>query len=100
MYRGTTPTLKFRFKYNLEELDITAFYITFVQNGEEKLEMDLNEIKISGDTVIIELSQEDTLSLEPHDSVYIQARIKVGEKAYATNIIRIDLNTILKEGVI
>lgn len=100
LYRGTTPTLEFKFKFNLEDLDITAFYITFVQHGETKLEMDLKEVEIKENVAKVELTQEETLSLEPNDNLYIQARIKLGEKAYATNIIKTSLNTILKEGVI
>lgn len=100
MFRGTTPTLNFKFKYNLEELNITAFYLTFKQNEEIKLEKSIDELEISGDTVTINLTQEETLSLDSNNVVYIQARIKVDGKAYATNIIKTSLESILKEGVI
>ena len=100
LYRGTTPTLNFKFRYNLGDLNITAFYLTFTQSREVKLEKSMEELEISGDTVTVHLTQEETLKLEPNIAVYIQARIKVDEKAYATNIIRTSLNAILKEGVI
>ena len=100
MYRGTTPTLNFKFEHNLSELNITAVYLTFSQNDTVILEKTLDEIKIVGNEIKVDLTQEETLKIEEKKVLYIQARIKVDEKAYATNIIKTSLNAILKEGVI
>ena len=100
MYRGTTPTLNFKFKHNLTELNITALYLTFSQNDTVILEKTLEEIEIVDNTIKVNLSQEETLKIEDKKVLHIQARIKVDEKAYATNIIKTSLNAILKEGVI
>ena len=100
MYRGTTPALNFKFKNNLSELNITALFLTFSQNDTVILEKTLEEIEIVDNTIKVNLSQEETLKIEDKKVLHIQARIKVDEKAYATNIIKTSLNAILKEGVI
>lgn len=105
IYRGTTPEIKFVFKYNLEELNITAFYLTFKQDGIVVFEKALKDMTIAKDTVQVKLTQEETLKLQAQvdtrkKPIYIQGRIKVDNEAYATNIIRTDAYALLKEGVI
>lgn len=100
MYRGTTPTLNFIFEYNLENFDITAFYLTFMQGNEIVLEKELSELEITENTVTVKLTQQETLSMESNEPIYIQARIKIKDVAYATNIIATNLKSILKGGVI
>lgn len=102
MYRGTTPTISF--KYNsitsFDNLNITAFYITFVQNNEIILEKELSDLTINGNIVSITLTQEETLLFKENDIILIQSRIKIDDKAIATKIIRTNAQVILKEGVI
>lgn len=100
MFRGTTPTLNIRFKENLEDLDISAFYISFKQNNEIKLEKELSDININVNIVSLTLTQEETLLFTANDIIQIQCRYKIGEKAYATKIIKTVFEPTLKEGVI
>lgn len=100
MYRGTTPTLNFIFEYNLENFDITAFYLTFMQGSKTILEKELSELEVKENVVTVKLTQEETLSMESNTPIYIQARLKIQDVAYATNIISTSLKSILKGGVI
>ena len=100
MYRGTTPTFKFNFNIDLSGLDISKMYITFAQHGAPIFEKSLEDISIDGNVAIIDLTQAETLLLECNAPLSVQARVKVGSKAYATNIVKINPCTILKEGEI
>lgn len=100
MFRGTTPTLEFIFAYNLEDLNIKAFYITIKQGNILIAEKELEDITIEKEKAIIELTQEDTLKISGTTLLSIQARLKIDDKAYATNIITTGASSILKDGVI
>lgn len=100
MYRGTTPTLIFRYKQDLEKMNLDEFYLTFKQNGEIKLEKEKEDVSIKNNLVILNLTQEETLEFTKNDIIEIQARIKSGDLAFATGIIRTNMQEILKEGVI
>lgn len=100
MYRGTTPTLIFKYKQDLEKMNIDEFYLTFKQNGEIKLEKVKDDITIKKNLVILNLTQEETLEFTKNDIIEIQGRIKSGDLAFATGIIRTNMQQILKEGVI
>lgn len=100
MKRGTTPTINLKFEYNLDELDIRAFFITFSQDGSVILEKDLSQIHIKENTITINLSQEDTLKFKEDKVLKIQARLKTDTGAYATDIVKTNVSEILKEGVI
>ena len=99
MYRGTTPTLNFNFEFNLDEVDITEFYITFSQRNQIVFEKTLEDLEISENKATVQLTQQDTLKLMGSAVVYIQARFKIGEdQVYATNVITTSANAILKDG--
>ena len=100
MRRGTTPVLNFNFKYNLEELNILAFFISFQQEGTVVLEKTLPDIQIIGLTAKVQLTQEDTLKFKENVPLQIQARIKTDTNAYASNIVKTTVSEILKDGVI
>lgn len=100
MFRGTTPQLEFSFNYNLEDLNIQSFYITLKQGNNTVAEKELNDITIVKEKAIINLTQEDTLSMIANIPVSIQARLKINNKVYATNILSVGVSSILKEGVI
>lgn len=100
MYRGTTPTLIFKFKFDIESLLIDKLYITFTQNGTIVLEKGLDDIVIDKKKVFVTLSQEETLLFSANDIISIQARLKIEDKAYASTVIKTNLQGILKEGVI
>ena len=100
MFRGTTPTLNFIFAYNLEELNIKGMYITFKQDNEVVPEKKLSELEIVENKVTINLTQTETLLMQANKPIYIQARIKINDESYATNIIMTTVKSILKDGEI
>lgn len=100
MFRGTTPQLEFSFNYNLEDLNIQSFYITLKQENNTVAEKELNDITIVKEKAIINLTQEETLSMIANIPVSIQARLKINNKVYATNILSVGVSSVLKEGVI
>lgn len=98
MRRGTTQELTFTLP---EEISIDALYITFRQDNRNVLEKTLEDVTVNGRVITLPLEQADTLRFCAPKAVYIQLRIrdKLGN-AIASEIIRTDAETILKEGVI
>lgn len=82
------------------ELDFEVLYITFNQGETTVLEKTIDDVKMEEKTIVIPLSQKDTLSFDSSKSVKIQLRGRVGETAYASQIVRIPVSDILKEGEI
>lgn len=99
MRRGTTPTHKFKVPIDLRTADVV--YMTYKQNGMTIVEKNKEEMTISEDEILIELSQSDTLGFFTANEVEIQCRARYpDEAAVASNIIRVPAKKILKEGVI
>lgn len=98
MRRGTTQTLTFNLS---EPIDIEALYITFNQNDKTVLEKTLDNVSVEGGQIVLPLEQEDTLALSASKTVLIQLRIRDTDgNAYASKILKLYVNEILKDGVI
>lgn len=98
MKRGTTPTITFTLP---EEINIAELYITFSQNKRTVLEKKLDDVEINENVITLPLTQENTLAFYAPSPVYIQLRIRdIGGNAIASDIIRTDVDGILKDGVI
>ncbi len=100
MRRGTTPTLTFTLP---EEIDIAEIYVTFSQNGKTVLEKNKDEVIMEKKkkTIIINLSQEDTLNFDDKAAMKIQLRIRdASGNAMASDFIQVRVYGILKDGVI
>ena len=98
MYRGTTPTIVLTIE-GISEIDINKLYLSLRQFG-NTIEKTLEDVKIVGNVLYCTLTQEETLSLF-EGKVELQIRIKSKSNvAYATNKIQVDVQDILKEGVI
>ena len=101
MRRGTTP--KIIFNTDLDLTSVEEIYVTFQQEGETIVEKDKTEIEIDGSRIIVSLSQADTLlfHLDPRDTVLVQIRVKFeNDTAMASNILKVRVKVILKEGEI
>lgn len=98
MKRGTTQKLTFTMP---EEISIGVLYITFKQGNKIVLEKTLDDVEVSGRTIVLPLTQDDTLRFDAPHAVYVQLRIRdtLGN-AIASEIIRTDAEAILKDGVI
>lgn len=99
MTRGTTAD--FRISVN-GDVDITAcdsLYFTIKQNDLE-ITRSKDELSFDGKTILAELTQEETLKFSPNIIAKAQLRGKYSGKAFATNIINIVVQNVLKDGAI
>ena len=100
MIRGTTPTLVFRLDTELDFDSIKTLWVTLKSSfAERTFDESCVEINTEEHTVTLEMTQEDTLQLKGDVECQIRILLK-NEKAYATNIKKISLNQILRDGVI
>lgn len=101
MIRGTTPTLEFTMPFDTSL--IAELYITITQNNATALEKTLSDCNCNDTSVSLTLTQEDTLRLEqkPYSDSEMQIRVQtVAGEVLASNIMRIYVGRILKDGVI
>lgn len=96
MYRGTTPTLTFELPF--ESSDLTIVNIVFCQNGSILIEKTLEDCTVSGDTLSVTLTEAETLSLNSNYRVEIQMRCACGDTRLCSDIVRIPVGSILKDG--
>ncbi len=98
MKRGTTPTLTLTVDADISDWTV---YASFKSNGEVfTFENDRLQMTAEDDvtTILLTLTQEETLAMQGSAEVQVRA-IKNGT-AIATYIQRIDVDRILKDGVI
>ena len=101
MIRGTTPTLEFTLPFDTSL--IAEMYVTIAQGKKTVLEKTLSDCSCSGTSVSLALTQEDTLRLQqqPHSRAEMQIRVRTtAGEALASDIMRVYVGRILKEGVI
>lgn len=99
MYRGTTPTVLISLNTSLTLDDAEQIWVTFKSSTVEKT-FAKEDIEVGGNKLIVELSQEDTLSFFS-GKVNVQVRFLLNNgKAYASNIKTLDMNQVLKDGEI
>ena len=99
MRRGTTPTISITVK-GLSSIQIDKAYLTLKQRGTvvEKTEADMG---IDGDMLQVTLTQEETLKFMTGAEINVQLRVlSTNNTAYASNIVTVPVEAILKEGVI
>ena len=104
MIRGTTPTHIFKTNADLSE-GVSELYITYEQ-GTTVVEKTLSDCTIDTEdgvsSITVTLTQNETLSFA--DSGYVadvQIRVKFNDgTALASNILRVPISKILKDGVI
>lgn len=98
MRRGTTPTLTIT-----TDIDLTAaenMFITFKQRNRIVFEKTLEDLDITGNTIVCKLTQDDTLALMA-DIVRFQIRATLADSSkVASNIMVTNADEILKGGAI
>lgn len=97
--RGTTPTLNFKLPMAADTLAVA--FITFSQQGKVVFEKTLSDCTMAGETLSVQLSQEETLLLDDEykTTIQIRARDRSGN-APASKIFAVETGKIQKEGVI
>ncbi len=99
MYRGTTPTLEFTIPFDTTL--IGQAYVTLCQNGVTVLEKDKAECSITESSILVPLTQRDTLALKADTGIEVQLRVlTVTGDALVSKIYRTTAERILKEGEI
>ena len=97
MYRGTTPTFTFRLPFACEQ--ITVLNLCFAQQGQVVLEKELPDCTAEGNRVQVTLTEEETLLFDDKKGmVEMQLRVGCGNTRLASNIMRVSVERILKEG--
>lgn len=99
MKRGTTPQLQFILPFDVSE--VQTGFITMVQSGKEIAEKSWDECSKHDKCVIATLNQEETMNLK--DGLYAEIQVRVKTKsglALASDIFKLPVDRILKEGVI
>ena len=97
MYRGTTPTITFTLPF--ESNQITVLHLCFCQKGEIVLEKALPDCVSAGNTLQVSLTEAETLLFdEKKGMVELQLRIGCGDARMASNIMRVSVDRILKDG--
>lgn len=104
--RGTTPTVVFNVKTELDLSDVVELWITFKPKSADPRHRDmtytLEDVTIDPllKTISLFMSQEDTLAFneKPYN---VQIRLRTSDDlAYASSIIEEPIGKILKDGVI
>lgn len=99
MRRGTTPTLIFNVS-GIKNIEIKSAFLTLRQRS-ATIEKNISDLTITEETVECMLTQSETLSLTAGADIEVQLRcLSKGGTAYASQIIRIPVERILKEGEI
>lgn len=101
MYRGTTPVLTLELDTDVSLANLAEMWVTF-KTPTAEVNKTLSDVTIddTNKTIQVPLSQLDTLEIN-NRSCAVQVRFKTaGGQAYATTISNIDVENVLKEGVI
>lgn len=100
MIRGTTPTVTLTLTPYVDLSGASQAYMSFGQNGEDKFDVSIGSLTLSGNQATAVLTQAQTLLLEAGRWTQIQLRWIKGGVAMATKIAIVETDAIIKEGVI
>lgn len=99
MIRGTTPRLEFTLPFDVSQIEKS--YITFMQDNMIVLDKTFDDCEAVENMLIVNLTQEETLKLKAGKVVEMQIRVRtISGDALASNIIRVNAERILRDGVI
>lgn len=99
MIRGTTPKIKLRLESEIDLRLCKQIWVTMRQ-ADKEITKTLTEMAVEKNCIEIDLSQGDTLALDP-GMVYVQVRgLTAAGSAFATGIASVKVERILKEGEI
>lgn len=98
MTRGTTPSYVITIK-GMDSLDGMSIEVD-IKQGSALIKFDKDEVVIDEDTISISLTQEQTLTLSTGTAKLQVRGITQSGIAWASNIVTIPVNPILRAGVI
>lgn len=102
MRRGTTPTHTFNTDTDLT--DCSVIYLTYMQDGQTILDLDISRMTVTSTSVTVTLTQAETLLFKqngamPAVAMQFRAGWSDGSRA-ASQIMRAPVEKILKDGEI
>lgn len=106
MIRGTTQNLVFNIGINTEE--VSQLWLTFSHSNRLNAEIftkEINDVILSGATITVPLSQEETLMLNEYNIkekvVYIQLRVLLKDgQSRVSKVVELTVEHLLKDGVL
>jgi hypothetical protein len=101
MYKGTTPDINIIIPDDIPASEIQQLWLTFSQNGGEKLNKTKSDFTQNGQIFSVRLTQAETLELDADEDLEMQIRLLLsGEKALASKIKKFKVDDVLKGGEI
>lgn len=100
MNKGSTP--KIRFSTPLPAGEVVSLSVVFANDeGSILIEKDETDVTVGDYEISFTLSQIETLGLPDTGAVEAQIRIRdTSGTAYVSNIVRVDVGRVLKEGLL
>lgn len=99
MIRGTTPIITLRIESDIDLRLCKQIWATMRQ-ADTEVTKEMSELTVEKNCIRIDLSQSDTLALDP-GQLYVQVRgLTAAGSAFATRIASMKVERILKEGEI
>lgn len=99
MIRGTTPTHVFTLN-DFDTSRIKELRLTYQQRRKNIVEKTLDDVTLNANTIMVVLTQEETLKFTTTDVVDVQIKVLTTEdKVLASDIISIDAERILNEDI-
>ena len=78
-----------------------VLFITYAQDGKTILEKNIADVTYDGEKITVPFTQDDTLAFQTAKHVEIQIRARFPDgSAVASNILKVPVERILKEGEI
>lgn len=100
MLRGTTPTVEITLPNTYDLTGVTTIYMSFEQKKRNILDLSANRLTINANKISATLTQEETLLFKDSVTAYTQLRWLQSGVAYGTKKAVINIDGIIKDGVI
>lgn len=97
--RGTTPTITFNLPFDTSIIHNCEVY--FAQNDELLVTKGIEDCTLSGNTLVVPLTQSDTLAFDDEEKLQMQLRFVLNDGTVnATPVMKGKIGKILKDGEI
>ena len=98
MRRGTTPT--HTFNCSIDATQFTKLNIAYAQNNSIVLEKGLEDCTINGNSIVVKLTEEESLKFKHGTAVEIQIRAGIGEERIVSPIMSTTVDRLIRDGAL